>query len=113
MFESNISEDVLIPILIFLSTRGISSAREIKIGVCRRLNLFPGDRIPLSGRGNEPKIFNTIQNALRPNQMNLIERIGRDAYRITPQGREWLAAHEAAVDRITKWLDEDFPGAFD
>lgn len=113
MYDSNFSGDVLIPILFFLSTRAEASAKEIKIGVCKKLDLFPGDRISLSGRENEPKIYNTIQNALRPNRMNLIERLRRDAYRITPEGREWLAAHEATVDEMTKWLDENYPGAFD
>jgi restriction endonuclease Mrr len=109
MLESNGSEDVLTPVLSFLSSRAEASAREIKISVCKKLNLFAGDRISLSGRENEPKIYNTIQNALRPNQKNLIERVRRDTYRITPQGREWLTAHDLA----TKWLNENYPDSFD
>ncbi|WP_230190555.1 winged helix-turn-helix domain-containing protein [Sphingobium sp. CECT 9361] len=113
MFESNGSEDVLTPILSFLSSRSEASAREIKVGVCKKLNLFAGDRMSLSGRENEPKIYNTIQNALRPNQKDFIERVRRDAYRITPKGREWLMTHEVAVDEMTRWLNDNYPGAFD
>ncbi len=101
MYDSTSSIDIRVFIASLLSTRGVLTSCEIKDSIEKRWRLRRADFERVRGRPCEKKIRNTVGNALRECAFlcanDYIIRIGRDLFRITPRGREWLNRIEAIL----------------
>lgn len=77
------------------------TTQEIRGAVLSRLNLAPADLKRANKRQNETKIDQIIANALQPTRRicrdGLVERTGRDQFRITAAGQQHLSEHQRQV----------------
>lgn len=107
-------EDVEDVILEVLEPGQVRTTQEIYAAVRRRLNLIAED-LKRANKRDESKINQIIANALQDKRRlcreGLIERTGVGEFRITEDGRAYLAKHRASVAEGLKLLDELFPDA--
>jgi len=107
--------DVEIDVVQVLSHGRVMTTQEITQAVKDRLVLSPTDQQKANKRDNESKIDQIIANALQDRRRlcrdNLIERVARGEFRITPKGRDYLSTHEERLKKAIALFNDLLPDA--
>lgn len=103
--------DVEDKILEVLEHGGEMETQQINRLVRAGLGLLPGDFQPAKERPNEQVIDQIIANALQAQRplcaRHLIERVARGRFRLTNEGRTYLANQRQNVSELSALLPDD------
>lgn len=90
---------------------------EITGAVKERLARLPADRSRANKRDNESKLDQVIANALQEKRRlcrdGLVSRVGRGEFKITIEGKDYLAKQRRDVQDASVIFDELFPDGID